>query len=883
MTYYGLNDLREMFLKFYEERGHLRLPSFPLVPQGDKSLLLINSGMAPMKPWFTGEHEPPSKRVTTCQKCIRTVDIENVGITSRHGTYFEMLGNFSFGDYFKEEALTWYWEFLTKAVGIDEELLYPSVYEDDDEAFVIWRDKIGIAPERISRLGREDNFWDHGSGPCGPCSEVYFDRGLANGCGSPDCAPGCDCDRFIEIGNNVFSQFNNDGNNNYTELSQKNIDFGGGLERLAVICQGVDSLFDVDTIMKITNKVSQLTGRQYGQSHDTDVSLRIITDHIRSATMMICDGVLPSNEGRGYVLRRLLRRAARHGRLLGAQGTFLNEVCLTVIDENKNAYPDLQDKSGYITRVISVEEDNFSKTIDTGMSILTGLISQYTTRGENVFSGADAFKLYDTYGFPLDLTIEIINEQGLTVDSDSFNEHMDEQRKRARKAREALGDLAWASSDLGLEIAPTVFTGYTDTSNKSVVLAIVAQGESSSSIRKGDTGILVLDKTPFYAEMGGQAADYGTIVSDGGSSEFDVTGVYTDGNGKYLHHGTVLSGEFNLDDHVDAAIDVSRRQAIMRAHSATHLLHSTLRTVLGEHVAQAGSLVEPDKLRFDFTHFSAMTKEELEKVQIKVNDAILSGLQVTVDEMSIDSAKELGAMALFGEKYGDIVRVVRMGDESTELCGGTHLDNTAKAGAFHITAEFSVASGVRRIEATTGKATLYSLDSASRYLSVLGGMLKAGAPEELAGKLEQNMALLRELRSSLEAATSREARSEAARFLGGAKIIGGLRVISTLVEDANVDIDRLRMIEDALRDWEAGVVAVFAVVKDEKITVMAACGKAAVEKGIKAGDIVREVTKICGGSGGGKPDFAMGGGKDPSKLRDALKAVDHLVKTVVGE
>ena len=937
MTYYGLNDLREMFLKFYEERGHLRLPSFPLIPQGDKSLLLINSGMAPMKPWFTGEQEPPSKRVTTCQKCIRTGDIENVGKTSRHGTYFEMLGNFSFGDYFKEEALTWYWEFLTKTVGIDEELLYPSVYEEDDEAYNIWRDKIGIPPERICRLGRDDNFWDHGSGPCGPCSEVYFDRGAENGCGSPDCAPGCDCDRFIEVGNNVFSQFSNDGSNNYTELSQKNIDFGGGLERLAVICQGVDSLFDVDTIMKITNKVSELTGRKYGQSHDTDVSLRIITDHIRSATMMTCDGVLPSNEGRGYVLRRLLRRAARHGRMLGAQGSFLSEVCLTVIEENEGAYPDLREKSGYITRVISVEEENFSKTIDTGISILSGLISQYTARGESLLSGADAFKLYDTYGFPIDLTIEIIAEQGLSVDSESFNEHMDEQRKRARKAREALGDLAWASSDLGLDVASTVFTGYEAATSESLVLAIVAQGESSAVIRSGDTGILVLDRTPFYAEMGGQVSDFGTITLTGaamttsgtladkpgiltdmsvtaeetsasagkvsGASEllsaellsgesasanhslaqFDVTGVHTDGNGKYLHHGTVRSGEFNIDDRVIAAIDVSRRQAVMRAHSATHLLHSALRAVLGDHVAQAGSLVEPDKLRFDFTHFAAMTSDELEEVQRIVNDDILSGLSVTVDEMPIANARELGATALFGEKYGDIVRVVRMGDESTELCGGTHLDNTAKAGAFHIVSEFSVASGVRRIEATTGKATLQSLDSASRSLSVLGGMLKANTPEDITGKLEQNISLLRELRSSLEAAVSREARSEAARILSGARKIGGLHVIATLIEDANVDIDRLRMIEDALKDWEAGVVAVFAVVKDGKITVMAACGKAAVEKGVKAGDIVREVTKICGGSGGGKPDFAMGGGKDLAKLRDAIDVVDKLVQTAVGE
>ena len=880
MEKYGLNELRESFLSFFEEKGHMRLQSFPLIPQNDASLLLINSGMAPMKPWFTGEQEPPRRRVCTCQKCIRTNDIENVGKTSRHASYFEMLGNFSFGDYFKAEAIAWCWEFLTERLKLDPGLLYPSVYLEDDQAYDIWVNDIGIAPERMTRLGKDDNFWDHGSGPCGPCSEVYYDRGEEKGCGKPGCAPGCDCDRYVEIWNNVFTQFDNDGAGNYTELSQKNIDTGMGLERLAVVCQGVNNLFEVDTIVSIIGKISGISGAAYGQSADSDVSIRVITDHIRSAVMMICDGVLPSNEGRGYVLRRLLRRASRHGKLLGVTGVFLCDVCDTVIEANEKAYPDLTEKAGYIARVIRVEEENFGKTIDSGTSILSGLITEYVKRGEKTLSGADAFKLYDTYGFPFDLTVEILLENGLSVDSESFDAHMQEQRERARAARAALGDLAWAGVDLGLDNTPTVFTGYESFSETSSVLAIVTQGEAASSIRAGDEGIIVLDKTPFYAEMGGQTADRGTIAL--ADAVFDVAGVQQNNGGKYLHHGVMRAGVLHVYDSVSAEIDADRRRAIMRAHSATHLLQSALREVLGSHVQQAGSLVEPDKLRFDFTHFSALTKEELSGVEQRVNDAILDGDAVTAQEMPVGDAKKLGAMALFGEKYGDIVRVVKMGDKSVELCGGTHLDNTAKAGAFSVTAEFSVASGVRRIEAITGKATLDALNNARSNLSVLSGMLKAGTPEEIASKLEQHMKMFRELRSALDAATTREVHGEAARILTGAREIGGLRIITAVIEDTEVDVDRLRKIEDILRDWEAGVVAVIAAVNQDKITIMAACGKAAVEKGVKAGDLVKEITRICGGSGGGKPDFAMGGGKDASKLKEALEAVDGFVKGLIN-
>ena len=876
---FGLNQLREMFLAFFEEKKHLRLPSFSLIPQNDASLLLINSGMAPMKTWFTGEQEPPQKRICTCQKSIRTIDIDSVGKTARHASYFEMLGNFSFGDYFKKEAISWCWEFLTERLQIDPNLLYPSVYVDDTEAFNIWKDEIGISPERIVKLGKEDNFWDHGSGPCGPCSEVYFDRGSENSCGKADCFPGCDCDRYVEIWNNVFTHYNNDGKGNYSELSQKNIDTGMGLERLACVCQGVGSIFEVDTIVSIIKKVSEISGIAYGKDAQADASIRIITDHSRAATMMICDGILPSNEGRGYVLRRLLRRAARQGRLLGIEGLFLGGICDEVIEQNKNAYPDLIEKTDFIKRCIYTEEESFGKTINAGLTMLSDLTDELKSIGKSVLSGEDAFKLYDTYGFPLDLTVDILAEENMSVDTKAFDKQMEEQRVRARKAREALGDLAWAGIDLGLDSMPTTFTGFDKTSDTGVVLAIVKQGEVSSALGAGDEGIIVLDKTPFYAEKGGQSADTGIITA--GKAVFEVSDVQVSKGDKYLHSGKMVSGVISTQETVTAEINEARRDAIKRAHTATHLMHKALRSVLGDHVNQAGSLVEPDKIRFDFTHFSALTKEEILEIERRVNEAILSGHEVTARETPIEEAKKLGAAALFGEKYGEIVRVVTMGD-SVEFCGGTHLDNTAKAGAFTILTESSIASGVRRIEAITGFATLDLLHVSRKQLSSLSEMLKAGTPEELSGKIEQNLLIMRELRSKLDSAISKEADDEARRILSEARDIGGLKVITTIIKGASVDTDKLRQIEDTLREWEAGVVAVLAAVKDDKITIMVACGKTAIEKGVKAGELIREVTKTCGGSGGGKPEFAMGGGKDISKLQDALNAVDTFVTGIIG-
>ena len=878
MKKYGLNELREMFLAFFEEKGHLRLPGFPLVPKGDASLLLINSGMAPMKTWFSGEAEPPRKRVCTCQKCIRTIDIECVGKTSRHGSYFEMLGNFSFGDYFKKESLAWTWEFLTKRLGMDENLLYPSVYIEDDEAFKIWTDEIGVAPDRISKLGKEDNFWDHGSGPCGPCSEVYFDRGAENGCEKPDCAPGCDCDRFVEIWNNVFTQFNNDGNGNYSELSQKNIDTGMGLDRLACVCQGVDSMFETDTVIPIVHKVSELSGAAYGKGSESDVSIRIITDHIRAATMMICDGVLPSNEGRGYVLRRLLRRAARHGKLLGITALFLSKLCDVVISQNKIAYPDLSSKSDFIKRVIKTEEENFSKTIDSGTAMLTELIEKLKSTGASVLPGADAFKLYDTYGFPLDLTIDMLAEQGLSVDEDGFQGHMEEQRTKARKAREALGDLAWAGIDLGLDNTPTVFTGFDNTTDTGEILAIVSQSELCSSVSAGESGIVVLDKTPFYAEMGGQSPDFGTISC--GDAKFDVLGVELSGGEKYLHHGKMRSGTLSVGDSVTSQIDSVRRNAIKRAHTATHLMHEVLRRILGDHVNQAGSLVEPDKLRFDFTHFSALTAEEISKIEDFVNEAILSGHLVSVREMPINEAQKLGATALFGEKYGDVVRVVEMGD-SIEFCGGTHLDQTSMVGAFSILSEFSVASGVRRIEAIVGEATLGAFNSARRHLSEISNLLKANTTDEIVSKLQQNLSALKDLRSKLGAQSSRDSADRAKQMLADAKNVGALKVLALAMTE-DIKVDGLRLIQDSLRESSPPIVSVIALVQGDKVTVTAACGKDAVSHGVKAGDIIREITKIGGGSGGGKPEFAMGGVKDTTKLEQMLAAVEPLVKEKVG-
>ena len=879
MKPYGLNELREMFLRFFETKGHLRLPSFSLIPQDDASLLLINSGMAPMKPYIKGDKEPPRHRVCTCQKCIRTGDIENIGKTARHGTYFEMLGNFSFGDYFKHEAIAWSWEFLTSPdwVGLDPERLYPSVYEKDDEAFNIWRDEIGIPESRITRLGKEDNFWEHGSGPCGPCSEIYFDRGEEYGCGKPDCAPGCDCDRYMEVWNNVFSQFDNDGNGNYSDLIQKNIDTGMGLERLAVVCQGVDSLFDVDTVMNITHKVSEITGAHYGDSHKTDVSLRVITDHIRASVMMISDGILPSNEGRGYVLRRLLRRAARHGKLLGVSEPFLYQVVDMVVHENECQYPELREKQAYITRVIRNEEENFAKTIDAGMHIFSDLLAEHQAKGERVFSGADAFKLYDTYGFPIDLTREMVQEQDMTVDEDAFQDLMEQQRVRARKAREALGDLAWAGVDLGLDPTPTQFTGYDHTVDQGTILAIVCDGEVCSEIDEGKQGVLVLDCTPFYAEMGGQVADHGVIETDG--ALFQVTDVQKDKAGKFLHHGVMHSGHLQVEQTVTARIDTDRRKAIMRAHSATHLLQAALREVLGDHVHQAGSLVEPDRLRFDLTHFSAITPEELERVNEIVGDWILDGMDVTVSEMSMAQAKASGATALFSEKYGDVVRVVNMGGKSVELCGGTHVDNTAKIGPFRITGESSVASGVRRVEAITGKAYLREMEAVNRRMYAAAEVLHA-KPADLIAKAKGFTAELKEARQNVERMKEKILHSDVDRFLYASKNIGGIKVITTTRTD--LDAGDLRKLGDFLRDKDPDTVAVLATATESKVTFVAVCGKNAVAKGIRAGDLVRAVSAVTGGKGGGKPDSAMGGGSEVLKIDDALAIVDDFVADKLG-
>ncbi len=873
---YGVNELREMFLSFFESKGHLRLPSFSLIPQNDASLLLINSGMAPMKPYFTGEMEPPRHRVCTCQKCIRTGDIENIGKTARHGTYFEMLGNFSFGDYFKREAIHWSWEFLTEVVGLDKERLYPSIYENDDEAFEIWNKEVGVPADRIFRFGKEDNFWEHGSGPCGPCSEIYYDRGEKFGCGKPGCTVGCDCDRYMEVWNNVFSQFNNDGQGNYTELAQKNIDTGMGLERLAVVCQDVNSLFDVDTVMNITNKVTELTGASYGQSVKMDVSLRVITDHIRASTFMIADGVLPSNEGRGYVLRRLLRRAARHGKLLGVNHPFLYEVVETVVHENEGHYGYLRERAAYITKVVKVEEENFARTIDGGMKIFAEMLADHKAKGETEFSGADAFKLYDTYGFPIDLTLEMVADEDMTLDQKAFAALMQEQKVRAREARKALGDLAWAGIDLGLDNTPTTFVGYEQSECNAKVLAVCVGDEVSGSIAGGEDGIVVLDQTPFYAEMGGQVADHGTITM--GESVFQVNNVQKDKGGKYLHHGKMMKGSLKVDDAVVASIDVERRQGIMRAHSATHLLQKALTAVLGDHVHQAGSLVEPDYLRFDFTHYSALSQEEMAKVEAIVQDSILEGYPVDIKEMPISEAKKLGATALFSEKYGQTVRVVNMGGYSIEFCGGTHLDNTAKVGAFQLVSEGSVASGVRRIEAYTGKACMARMENAQAMLADAAAKLKV-KPADLAGKIQSNLDEIKELKRQIEQYQAKDASGAVEKLLESAKEIGGMKVLTAKV--SGMDAAKLRQMGDMLRDKAANIVGVLASVNGEKPSFLAICGKDAVAKGLKAGEVVKLVCSTCGGSGGGKPDSAMGGGKDAAKVDEALSLVEGFVSAKV--
>ena len=880
MKWTSLNDLREKYLSFFESKGHLRLPSFPLVPQGDKSLLLINSGMAPMKKFFTGEEVPPRRRVTTCQKCIRTPDLERVGHTARHGTYFEMLGNFSFGDYFKHEAIAWSWEFLTSPewVGLEADRLYPSVYESDDEAWNIWHDEIGIPAEKIFRFGKEDNFWEHGSGPCGPCSEIYYDRGPEYGCGKPDCTVGCDCDRYIEIWNNVFSQFDNDGHNNYTELKQKNIDTGMGLERLACVCQNVDSLFDVDTVMNITHKVSELTGAHYGESYKRDVSLRVITDHIRSATFMICDGILPSNEGRGYVLRRLLRRAARHGKLLGVNEPFLYQVVDTVVHENECQYPDLREKQSYITKVIRTEEENFARTIDGGMRIYGEMLAAHKEKGETVFSGSDAFKLYDTFGFPIDLTAEMAAEEGMTVDETAFQTLMTEQKERAREARKAMGDLGWAGVEFGKDMPATVFAGYEyDKLDDAKVLAIVTDGQLVEEIVSGMDAIVVLDQTPFYAEMGGQVADHGVITADG--VEFVVTDVQKNKGGKYMHYGKLLRGALHVGDNVSPAIDTERRSAVRRAHTATHLLDAALKKVLGDHVHQAGSLVEPDRLRFDFTHFEAITPEQLLEVEDLVNDAVLDGLSVVTEELPLAEAKARGAVATFGEKYGETVRVVTMGDFSMELCGGTHLDNTAKTGMFRIKSESSVASGVRRIEATTGKVSLEETRHGRTTLLKAAQFFKT-APGSILERMEQQANEMKELRQAVEKFKAEASLGEAKQVMASAKAVGGLHIITGTRQ--GLDANALRTMGDFLRDKDPAVVAVLASITGEKVSFLAVCGKEAVAKGIKAGELVKSVSAVCGGKGGGKPDSAMGGGTDLLKVDDALATVDDFVSSKLG-
>ena len=879
MQWTGLNELRDKYLTFFEGKGHLRLDSFPLVPKNDPSLLLINSGMAPMKKWFLAQEEPPRHRVTTCQKCIRTPDIERVGITARHGTFFEMLGNFSFQDYFKEEVIPWAWEFLTSDewMAIPKDKLHISVYKEDDEAYDIWTKKVGVAPDHMVRLGKEDNFWEHGSGPCGPCSEIYFDRGPEYGCGKPTCGVGCDCDRYMEIWNLVFSQFDADGKGHYERLARPNIDTGMGLERLACVCQNVDSLFDVDTVMNITHKVSELTGAHYGETEKRDVSLRVITDHIRSATFMICDGILPSNEGRGYVLRRLLRRAARHGKLLGVNDPFLYQVVDTVIHENEGQYPDLREKQTYITKVIRTEEENFGRTIDGGMKIFSDLLAEHKQKLEKIFSGADAFRLYDTFGFPIDLTMEMAADEGLSVDENAFQKLMKEQKERAREARKALGDLGWAGVEFGKDVPATEFVGYDHSECDAKIVAIVADEELRDEVAAGAEAVVVLDQSPFYAEMGGQVADHGTITADG--VVFTVTDVQKNKGGKFMHYGRLAQGVLHVGDTVHTAIDMERRKAIQRAHSTTHLLDAALKKVLGDHVHQAGSLVEPDRLRFDFTHFEAISPEELRQVEELVNDAVLEGYPVVTEVLPIEEAKKKGAVAMFGEKYGETVRVVEMSDFSVEFCGGTHVDNTAKAGPFRIKSESSVASGVRRIEATCGKLSLKAMESSQGVLSRAAQFLKT-APSGLLERMEQQANEMKQLRQALEKFKAEASLGEARQFLASAKTVKDLHVLATTRN--GVDTAELRTMGDFLRDKDPKAVAVIASINGEKITFLAVCGKEAVARGIKAGDLVRHVSAICGGKGGGKPDSAMGGGSDPLKVDDALASVDDFVSEKLG-
>ena len=874
MEWTSLNDLREKYLSFFESKGHLRMPSFSLIPNNDKSLLLINSGMAPMKKYFTGEVTPPSTRVTTCQKCIRTPDIERVGKTARHGTYFEMLGNFSFGDYFKHEATKWAWEFCTDVLDMPVDKLWVTIYENDDEAFDIWTKEVGVDPSHIVRLGKEDNFWEHGQGPCGPCSEIYFDRGEKYGCGSPDCGPGCECDRYTEFWNNVFSQFNNDGNGNYTELAQKNIDTGMGLERLACIMQGVDNLFEVDTVQNIMKKISEIAGVKYHEDEKKDVSLRVITDHIRSSVFMIADGVIPSNNGRGYVLRRLIRRACRHGRLLGVNEPFLYKVVNTVVDENLSAYDYLDTKRELIVKVILAEEESFGKTIDSGLAMLDDYVSKMDGK---VFSGDDAFKLNDTYGFPLDLTKDILEEKGITVDEERFNELLQNQKDTARAARKDAGADAWKGSSIKIEGSATEFLGYTDFECDAKVCALVnADGELVDALGAGEEGAVVLDRTVFYAQSGGQVGDRGVITCNDNS--FEVADTSKNDDSIYFHKGVVTSGVISVGDSVKASLDANFRKSVMRNHTAAHLLQAALRKVLGNHVEQAGQLVNDKEVRFDFTHFNALTADEISQVEAIVNDFIMSASTVTMQEMAIEDAKKTGAMMLFGEKYGDIVRVVKAGELSTEFCGGTHVANSGQLGLFKITGESSVASGVRRITAVTGANLINLVNSSDKTLKTLAGVLKT-SESEVESKVEAVVAENKANEKKISALNSEITKLKSADLFSKPLDINGLNVYIARLE--GVTPDALRKMGDELKEKGESTVGVIAGVNGEKASIVAVCGKEAIAMGVKAGDLVRETAKLAGGGGGGRPDSAMAGAKDLSKLDFALESAPEIVKGLI--
>ena len=874
MQKYGVNELRKMFLDFFESKEHLVMKSFSLVPHNDKSLLLINSGMAPLKPYFTGQVIPPKKRVATCQKCIRTGDIENVGKTARHGTFFEMLGNFSFGDYFKRESIHWTWEFLTEVVGLDPERLYPSVYEKDDEAWEIWNKEIGIAPERIFRFGKEDNFWEHGSGPCGPCSEVYYDRGEKYGCGSPDCTVGCECDRYMEIWNNVFTQFDNDGHNNYTELEQKNIDTGMGLERLACIVQDVDSMFDIDTMKELRDHVCRLAGVEYGESPENDISLRVITDHIRSVTFMISDGILPSNSGRGYVLRRLLRRASRHGRLLGIDRQFLEELAETVIEGSKDGYPELEEKKDFIFKVIVKEEEQFNKTIDQGLSILAQAVEEMEQKNEKVMSGEEAFRLYDTYGFPVDLTIEILEEKGFSIDEEGFRKAAKEQKE---KAKGTFGEHNYSGREANVydEIDPEItstFVGYDEPVCESKVTVLTTDTEIVDALSDGEEGTILVEETPFYATSGGQEADTGVILGE--DFEFAVEDTMKLSGGKIGHKGHVVKGMVKLGDTVTLKIDTERRRLSANNHSATHLLQKALRTVLGSHVEQAGSSVNADRLRFDFTHFSAMTEEEIQKVERIVNEQIRVALPVKAENMPIEEARKTGAAALFGEKYGDVVRVVSMGEFSKEFCGGTHVENTSAIMAFKIVSETGVAAGVRRIEALTSKGLMDYYHAVEEQLHYAAKLMKA-KPEQLADKIQHLMAENKALGSEVESLKSKMAKDAMGNVMDQVQEVAGVKLLATSVE--GVDMNGLRDLGDQLKEKLGEGVILLVSASGEKVNLMAMATEDAVSQGAHAGNLIKACAACVGGGGGGRPNMAQAGGKNPAGVQDALaKAVEVL-------